>query len=135
MESLIALLGLSVLVLVYPFIIYPLLLSSLPRQSINPVGTPSHPAAALLICARNEAEQLPIQLARLRKLQEIWPKLRILVWNDGSTDATAEILASHADHIEVRGTPRPIGKSAGLRRLHNALDDQVELLFFADANT
>jgi glycosyltransferase involved in cell wall biosynthesis len=61
----------------------------------------------VLIAARNEAERLP---ATLRALAAAFPGARIVVGDDGSTDATAA-LAREAG-AEVVSAPRPLGKGA-----------------------
>ncbi|MEM9641542.1 MAG: glycosyltransferase [Pseudomonadota bacterium] len=135
MPILIGVLALSVTAVAYPFLIYPLILGLLPVRPVAPVGKPKRPKAAVLISARNEQAHLPNKLTRLRQLQDLWPGLRILIWDDASTDGTAQVLAAHADHVEVHRSQSQIGKTMALRNLHARLGPDIDVLFFADANT
>jgi glycosyltransferase involved in cell wall biosynthesis len=59
----------------------------------------------VLIAARNEAERLP---ATLRALAAAFPGARVVVADDGSTDATARLAADAG--AEVVRAPAPLGK-------------------------
>jgi len=119
--------------LLYPFVIYPLVLSVLPRRSILRQGAGgSAPRMALLLAARNEARDLPVTLRSLQSLKQHWPELEIMGWNDGSTDATAEILAGAAGILRPMGSDRPAGKAAALRQMMARTD--APILVFMDAN-
>ncbi len=119
--------------LLYPFVIYPLILSVLPRRPILRQGAAGPaPRMALLFAARNEARDLPVTLRALQSLKQHWPELEILGWNDGSTDATAEILAGAAGILRPLGSDRPVGKAAALRHMMARTD--APILIFMDAN-
>src|SRR6056297_1060608 len=61
--------------LLYPFVLYPLILSVLPRRPIlrQGAGGPA-PRMALLFAARNEARDLPVTLRSLQSLKQHWPE-------------------------------------------------------------
>jgi glycosyltransferase involved in cell wall biosynthesis len=59
----------------------------------------------VLIAARNEAERLPATLAALARA---FPGARVVVGDDGSTDATAQV--ARAAGAEVVSAHRPLGK-------------------------
>lgn len=59
----------------------------------------------VLIAARDEAERLP---ATLSALAEAFPGARVIVGDDASSDATAQL--ARAAGAEVVSAPRPLGK-------------------------
>jgi glycosyltransferase involved in cell wall biosynthesis len=63
------------------------------RQAFDPPGPPA-PPVSLLICARNEASHLEAHLPLW--LEQLHPEFELIVVNDGSTDATGEVLARWA---------------------------------------
>src|SRR6059058_121226 len=63
----------------------------------------------VLVAAHNEADRLPATLAALR---EAFPGARVIVADDGSTDATAEVARAAA--AEVVSTGRDIGKGGAM---------------------
>ncbi|NNU79064.1 glycosyltransferase [Halovulum dunhuangense] len=123
----------STLLLVYPFVLYPLLLACLPRHDPPAARLrPDTPRCALLIAARNEAAELPELLRRLRSLRRAWPELRITIWNDASTDHTGRLLDTAGGGIAVRHARQPVGKAAALRAMIDG--EEADLLFLMDAN-
>ncbi len=135
MAALLTIFVLSTGALVYPFLIYPLVLRLLPKCSPEPRTGPIPRRAALLIAARNERAVLPDLLRRVQALRGSWPGLQVLIWQDGSTDGSRAILQGWPAGITVLHSPKPVGKAAGLRQLLNAVDPSVDLLVFMDANT
>lgn len=80
----------------------------------------------LYICipAYNEAETVGVLLWRIRKVfQEYSRDYEILVYNDGSTDATAETLESYADVVPltVLGGPERVGYAPAVDALCRAV--------------
>ena len=123
----------SGILLVYPFTLYPMILLLLPRRPIlGQRGIGPAPRAALIFAARNEARDLPVTLRSLHSLKRQWPELEILAWNDGSSDATGEILQGAAEILRPMGVDRPVGKAAALWRMMAETD--AEILIFMDAN-
>lgn len=117
--------------LLYPFVIYPLLLMVLrPARPRSPDGPPL--SFALLFSARNEAAALPETLQSLAALKRLWPELQILAWNDASTDETGRILDRAHRLLRVRHGTRPMGKAIALRHLLEGLEADVVLMM--DAN-
>jgi chlorobactene glucosyltransferase len=96
------------------------------------------PLVSLLVPARNEAENLRAHLPLL--LAQDWPRLEIVVLDDGSKDGTAEVVASFAadrpDRLRlVRGAPPAegwLGKNWACRQL--AAEARGDVLLFCDAD-
>ncbi|MEX7471296.1 glycosyltransferase [Mycobacterium adipatum] len=126
--------ALSTLMLLYPYLIYPLILSILPHVKVETrSSTPSTGGSfALLFCAYNEAKALPAKIGNLRALTTAYPELEVLVYDDCSSDGTADLLEAACPNIQVvRGTHRA-GKAHGMKLL--AALTKREFLVFTDAN-
>ncbi len=85
----------------------------------------------LYICipAYNEAQTVGVLLWRIRKVfQEYSREYEILVFNDGSTDATAETLQPYADvlPLTVLGGPRHVGYARALDALCRAVSTRTK---------
>ena len=124
----------SLFLLVYPFLVYPLLLRVFPKGSgVEPVETDGPKQTfALLLCARNEADVLPATLARLRMVKAGWPELDIIAYDDASTDATNTMLQGASAFLTPLGGKTQRGKAAGIRRMLEVCTADVVL--FMDAN-
>jgi cellulose synthase/poly-beta-1,6-N-acetylglucosamine synthase-like glycosyltransferase len=126
-------LGACIMLVVYPFTIYPLLLGLLPEKPVIRAGEgDALPSASLLFCAYNEAAALPDKIANLRMLKALHPDLEILAFNDGSSDGTGTLLAEAADILTVIDGPGRSGKARGMKTL--AALAQGDVLIFTDAN-
>jgi cellulose synthase/poly-beta-1,6-N-acetylglucosamine synthase-like glycosyltransferase len=124
---------LSVVLLLWPFLFYPLILDRLAERPIMH-GMPGDapPSATLVFCAYNEAASLPEKIANLRALKARHPGLEILAYNDGSGDATAALLDAAADVLTPVHGPGRAGKARGMKML--AARARGEILIFTDAN-
>jgi cellulose synthase/poly-beta-1,6-N-acetylglucosamine synthase-like glycosyltransferase len=126
-------LGACIMLVVYPFTIYPLLLGLLPEKPVIRAGEgEALPSASLLFCAYNEVAALPDKIANLRMLKARHPDLEILAFNDGSSDGTGALLGGAADILTVVDGPGRSGKACGMKTL--AARAQGEILIFTDAN-
>ncbi|MDP9423676.1 MAG: glycosyltransferase [Pseudomonadota bacterium] len=114
----------------YPYLLYPLALRLLSKQPIHPA--PLDSSASLLFCAYNEIDCLPRKIDNLRELKRHSPSLQILVYDDGSTDGTHELLKSVPDLLTVVCGPGRTGKAAGMKQL--VQHAQGEILVFTDAD-
>ncbi len=91
---------------------------------------------SILIPARNEAENLPALLGSLCKSS--YKNMEVLVYDDASTDNTAEVAKSFSDKIPLRvitGIALPegwLGKSHACHRL--ALEATGQYLLYLDAD-
>jgi cellulose synthase/poly-beta-1,6-N-acetylglucosamine synthase-like glycosyltransferase len=129
---LVGLLILCILLVIWPFLIYPLILRALPGRSLNPDPAATTPSASLLFCAYNEAASLPAKIANLRALKSRHPDLQILAFDDGSSDGTGDLLVEAGDLLTVVRGPGRSGKAHGMKRL--AAMATGDVLIFSDAN-
>lgn len=114
----------------YPYVFYPLALRLLNKRAIRAV--PVDLSASLLFCAYNEIDCLPRKIENLRDLKCNNPDLQILVYDDGSTDGTYELLTSVPELLTTIRGPGRTGKAAGMKRLVEQA--RGEILLFTDAD-
>jgi cellulose synthase/poly-beta-1,6-N-acetylglucosamine synthase-like glycosyltransferase len=126
-----ALLLLSLLAILWPFLVYPLILRALPTRPEQPVAG-AVPSATLLFCAYNEAGAMPEKLANLAMLKQRHPTLDILAFDDGSSDGTGDLIAAQGDLITLIRGPGRSGKAHGMKQL--AARARGDILIFTDAN-
>lgn len=127
------LLLLSLILLLWPFVFYPMILDQLAeRPLMNAMQGDALPSATLVFCAYNEAASLPEKIANLRALKARHPTLEILAYNDGSTDGSAELLDGAADILTPVHGPGRAGKAQGMKTL--AARARGEIIIFTDAN-
>jgi cellulose synthase/poly-beta-1,6-N-acetylglucosamine synthase-like glycosyltransferase len=126
--------ALCVVAVIYPYILYPIILKGLSRRPVHrgAVGVESGTSFSLLFCAYNEAEAISEKIANLVSLRSKYPQLEVLAFDDGSTDGTAEMIERGAPFVRlIRGGGRN-GKAHGMKLLAAAA--QREFLVFTDAN-
>lgn len=106
---------------------------SLPRLTAAKVAQ-NLPSLSIIIPARNEAENLPKLLGSLRQLQYPGP-LEILVVDDQSTDATAQIALAHGARVLSLGALSQgwLGKPHACQR--GVETTSGDLILFTDADT
>jgi chlorobactene glucosyltransferase len=103
-----------------------------------PFATPpiDPPLVSILVPARNEERSIGDCVRAL--LAQTWPRIELIVLNDGSTDGTGDVLAGF-DNSALRviaGTELPpgwVGKNWACHQLAQAASG--EFLFFTDADT
>lgn len=128
----------SLIVGIYPYVIYPLVLQVVAMMRRRPVRKDAayEPSVTVVTAAFNEAGH--IEATVRNKLDQDYPadKLEVLVVSDGSVDGTDDIVSGIAARDArvrlIRQEPRQ-GKTAGL----NLAVPQArgEILIFADANS
>jgi cellulose synthase/poly-beta-1,6-N-acetylglucosamine synthase-like glycosyltransferase len=89
-------------------------------------------SASLLFCAYNEIECLPRKIENLRELKHRNPGLQILVYDDGSTDGTDELLSTVPDVLTAIRGPGRTGKAAGMKQLVQRAQGEILILTDAD---
>src|SRR5436305_4288882 len=129
------LLAVSALGLLYPYVLYPLLLAAVSRGfERTPARVQAGPQSiGILVSAFNEENRIREKIANFHSLD--YPKDRLELWigTDGSTDGTAQVVRALADS-RVHLVERPVrsGKTAVLNDL--ASRAQTDLLVFTDVN-
>jgi cellulose synthase/poly-beta-1,6-N-acetylglucosamine synthase-like glycosyltransferase len=124
----------SVIVVLYVYIGYPLLVAAWAKAADRPVrrrgfAAGAWPSLSIIVAARNEAHRLPERISNL--LAQQYPGDReIIVISDGSTDRPRAALARFGDQvrlIEMAEGGKPLALNAGVRAARG------EVLLFADA--
>lgn len=130
----IALFWLSVVMIVYAYVGYPLLVTLMARLRAKERPYPAiTPSITLLIAAYNEEEVIAAKLENSLKLEYPPEKLQILVAADGSSDSTPDIVAQFADQgVELNYQPQRQGKMAAINRAMPRA--RGEIIVFSDAN-
>lgn len=125
---------LSVLLILYVYVGYPMVLTLLARLRRMPADYPSYlPKVTLLIAAYNEQEVIASKLENALRLDYPKENLQILVAADGSDDHTAEIVKSFEPRgVELSYQPERRGKMAAINRVMSAV--RHEIVLFSDAN-
>ena len=124
----------ALLLAAWTFAGYPALtiwLASRRRATPSPASS-SSVDVTVVVAARNEAQRIGARVSNLLESDYPAKRLKVLVIDDGSSDATASAaLASGDPRVQVLSLPRPLGKAGAL----NAGMDQVTtpLTVFADA--
>jgi cellulose synthase/poly-beta-1,6-N-acetylglucosamine synthase-like glycosyltransferase len=118
---------------IYPYVLYPLILRTLPEKPIlRDDDIPENGCDfALVFCAYNEAKAIPDKLQNLWELRAEYPELELLAYDDCSSDGTAELIENSGLDIKlVRG--ERTGKAHGMKSLASLT--QREFIVFTDAN-
>jgi cellulose synthase/poly-beta-1,6-N-acetylglucosamine synthase-like glycosyltransferase len=122
----------SLFALAQTYLLYPLTLFAAGRD--DPPSTASwdrEPSVTLVIAAYNEAEVIAGKIENSLALG--YPDLEILVFSDGSSDRTDEVVRSYADRgVRLERIEGRVGKTACQNRVVEALD--CDVVVFSDAN-
>lgn len=125
------LLCLSILMTIYPYLIYPMLLKLLPTKAIS--HDPNHVVTMTLVfCAFNEGKVIAEKLDNLAMLKSYHPNLEILAFDDGSSDNTYEQLSARSDLLTVIQGKGRNGKAYGMKKLAKLA--KGDIIIFTDAN-
>lgn len=125
------LLVLCIVLVVYPYVVYPRLLSLLPSKPI--ARQPGYDASVTLVfCAFNEGSVMAEKIANLDKLKARYPDLEILAFDDGSSDSTFEQLDARRDLLTVVQGGGRNGKAHGMKKLAKMATGDI--MVFTDAN-
>jgi len=122
------------LLFLYPYIIYPVILTFFPKEKINLCDNEltKNYKVALLFCAYNEEDALPQKIDNLRNIKDKYQNIEIYAYSDCSSDATNKILQEENNLLTfVCGTKR-MGKVKGMQKLVSMT--KADILIFTDAN-
>ena len=136
--------GISLVLALHPYLGYPLSLVALCRLRRN-VGLPrallkvlpecgagaALGKIAILLCVHNEEKVIEERITNLLQVAARTPKVAILVYSDGSTDRTVDILRKYAHWIALTVSEERHGKTYGMNQL--ASRTNADLLVFTDA--
>ncbi len=124
---------LSVVLVVYPYVVYPLVMAYLGRRRPRgPVGT-TRPRVSVIIAAHNEAEWIERKIASTLGQDYPADRLEVIVVSDGSTDATESIVHAIGDsRVRLIARDERQGKSTALNLA--VAEARGDLLVFTDAN-
>jgi cellulose synthase/poly-beta-1,6-N-acetylglucosamine synthase-like glycosyltransferase len=121
----------------HPFVTYPWSLIVL--QALRPTPQPradripeAQLTCAICVCAYNEERVIAKKVENLLALRARDPGLKILVYVDGASDRTADILREYASQIDLHIATERHGKTYGMNLL--ASEAQASILIFTDAN-
>jgi len=130
--TLVALAVLCFILLVHPYVTYPLSLKLFATRPIAPNPATPLPSATLVFAAYNEARALPEKLANLRAIKALYPNIEIFGYSDCSSDETLALLEGASDILTpVAGTQRA-GKATGMGKM--VAMARGEIIIFTDAN-
>ena len=129
---------------IHPYITFPLSLLVLDRLRRNPqapVNADNKPVApednspqpriAILLCVHNEEQVIEARLLNLIALADKMPGTEILVYTDGSTDGTVDIVRQFGERILLHVSHERYGKTYGMNLLVTLTNAQ--LIVFTDA--
>ena len=121
--------------LVYVYVLYPLLVGALARRFGTPVKRAQwHPTVTIIVTAYNEEKCLRAKLDNLFSLDYPPNLVDVIVASDGSTDSTDRIAATYdPNRVRVLRLEGRIGKTACQNAAAAAAS--AEILVFTDATT
>ncbi len=111
--------GALVLLAMHPFTTYPLSLRLLARWRPQPVrgGAEAPRRVALCVCAYNEERVIRAKVENMLAMRGAIPSLEVLVYLDGASDRTAEILDGYRDRLQLVVSSERHGKTHGMNTL------------------
>lgn len=125
--------ALSVLLLVYPYTIYPAILWLVVRWRPRPwAREPFLPKVSVLIAAHNEAAILRSKLENTLALDYPADRLEVIVASDGSSDDTDAIAESFAPRVRLVRLNERSGKQVALNQAAQAATGEIYV--FTDAS-
>jgi cellulose synthase/poly-beta-1,6-N-acetylglucosamine synthase-like glycosyltransferase len=138
MAAALSILGiLCLLAALHPFTTYPWSLFVLralrPQKRACPRRIPTADLnCAVCVCAYNEEHVIARKVENLLALRAREPGLEILLYVDGASDRTAEVLREYGSQIDLHVATERRGKTHGMNLL--ASKAQAPILIFTDAN-
>lgn len=122
----------SSLCVVYPYIIYPLILRRLPKLKVAAESDTPPPSLSFLFCAFNEEAVIRRKIDNLIALKELRPTAEFFMYDDNSNDDTARIVEKEAPFVRIVHGAGRTGKAHGMKLMADMA--RGEALVFTDAN-
>jgi cellulose synthase/poly-beta-1,6-N-acetylglucosamine synthase-like glycosyltransferase len=128
------LLAICVLVVLHPFVTYPLSLVVVRLFKRVPLdASVAQPTRfAVVCCMHNERDVVEQKLVNMRAVRAALGDCQLLIHSDGSTDGTNDVLRAASDDFTLSLPEGRSGKSAGMNRLISMTD--AEIIILTDAN-
>lgn len=127
--------GVALILLVYPYVIYPLALQALPKRPIQRELSSAEVNGrefALFFSAFNEERSIRDKLDNIALLMARYPELEVHAYNDASTDQTRKWIEESGLPILLINAEHRTGKAHGMKKMVSATDRPF--LIFTDAN-
>lgn len=128
--------GASILLLAYPYLIYPLILRCVTCSKVPfpvPNGDSLLPAVSLILSVYNEEKVIDAKIDNFIALDYPSDRIEFLIVSDGSTDQTDQLVMNRQQKsIQLIRQGRE-GKTAALNRAVE--QSNADILVFTDANT
>lgn len=122
---------LCAITVIYPYLLYSQILKHLPSLNVDH-REGAWSSVTLVFCAFNEEHAIKEKIENIEMLKTRHPDIEVLAFDDGSTDATYDLLSSRPDLLTVVRVGGRNGKAHGMKLLvARALGD---VLVFTDAN-
>jgi cellulose synthase/poly-beta-1,6-N-acetylglucosamine synthase-like glycosyltransferase len=136
MTMLVFLFWLSVFIIFYTYIGFPLIVVLRGRWLGRPYKQETiitYPTVSIVISAYNESKNIAEKLDNILSMEYPRDLLEVVIASDGSTDGTDAIVERYRDHgVKLLSLPR-VGKAAALNAAVAA--SKGEILVFSDANS
>jgi len=122
----------------HPFVLYPVSLRLIARRrAAAPDAAAAGPVQAsrkfaLCVSAYNEAACIERKVENMLELRQAVGELDILIYVDGASDRTAELLRPYEDRITLVVSPERRGKTYGMNLLVSRTS--ADVIVFTDAN-
>ena len=134
MTLLIAVFLVCVLLVLHPYVTYPLSLMVVRRFRPKPLNPtlPEPTSFAVVCCVYNERKVIDQKIENMRAVRDALGDCHLLIHSDASSDGTNEVLQSVAGEFTLSLAEGRSGKSAGMNRLLSMT--KAEIVIYTDAN-
>lgn len=134
MTFLIAILLACAMLVLHPYVTYPLSLMAVRRFRTKPFDPtlPPPQSFAVVCCVYNERNVIDQKIENMRAVRDALGDCQLLIHSDASSDGTNEVLQSVAGEFTLSLAEGRSGKSAGMNRLLSMT--KAEVVIYTDAN-
>jgi cellulose synthase/poly-beta-1,6-N-acetylglucosamine synthase-like glycosyltransferase len=134
MTLLVAVFLICVLLVLHPYVTYPLSLMVVRRFRPKPLNStlPEPTTFAVVCCVYNERKVIDQKIENMRAVRDALGDCQLLIHSDASSDGTNEVLQSVAGEFTLSLAEGRSGKSAGMNRLLSMT--KADIVIYTDAN-